>query len=92
MIGCGSDVGVFAHGTSYREIEWMAKLGMRPTQALMAATSVAAHILDRQDDFGRVAVGLYADLIAVDGDPTVNLETIGHVKFVMKNGVTYLSP
>jgi len=91
-IGCGSDVGVFAHGTSYRELEWMAKLGMRPGEALMAATAVAARILDRQNDFGRIAVGLYADLIAVSGDPTVNLETIEHVKFVMKNGVTYLTP
>jgi len=92
IIGCGSDVGVFAHGTSYREIEWMARLGMKPAQALLAATSVAARILNRQDEFGRVAVGLYADLIAVDGDPTVTLDTIEHVKFVMKNGVTYLTP
>ena len=92
IIGCGSDVGVFAHGTSYREIEWMARLGMKPVEALTAATSGAARILGKQAEFGRIAVGLYADLIAVEGDPTVDLSTIEHVKFVMKNGVVYSAP
>ncbi len=92
VIGCGSDVGVFAHGTNYREVEWMARLGMKPVEALQAATSVAAHVLGKQDEFGRIAVGLYADLIAVPGDPTVQLDVIEQVKVVMKNGVVYKSP
>ncbi|MBV8665749.1 MAG: amidohydrolase family protein [Burkholderiaceae bacterium] len=91
-IGCGSDVGVFAHGTNYREVEWMARLGMTPVQALKAATSVAARILGKQDEFGRVAAGLRADLIAVADDPTQKLETIEHVAFVMKNGQVYKQP
>jgi imidazolonepropionase-like amidohydrolase len=91
IIGCGSDVGVFAHGTNYREVEWMTKLGMKPVEALMAATSVAARVLGKQDEFGRIAPGLYADLIAVPGDPLTQLDAIEQVGFVMKNGVVYKS-
>lgn len=91
-IGCGSDVGVFAHGTNWRELEWMVRLGMTPAQALLAATSVDAAILHKQDEFGRVAPRLRADLVAVSGDPTQTIESVKHVVFVMKNGVVYRTP
>jgi imidazolonepropionase-like amidohydrolase len=92
IIGNGSDVGVFAHGTNYRELELMAENGMTPVQALMAATIVSAKILRQENLLGVVRKGALADLIAVMGNPLQNIEVIRQTGFVMKNGNIYKKP
>ena len=88
VIGCGSDVGPFTHGTNARELEWMVKLDMPPREALIAATSVAAKII-RRGDLGEIREGFLADLVAVEGDPLADISAIAKVRFVMKDGVVF---
>lgn len=88
-IANGSDAGVFAHGTNALELEMMVKFGMSPLDALRSATSVNARVLRLSDKLGSVKPGLFADLIAVEGDPARDVSVLRKVKFVMKDGVVY---
>lgn len=85
-IASGSDVGVFAHGDNARELELMVAYGMPAIDALRAATSVDADVLHMETQIGRVAPNLLADLIAVQGDPSVSIDAIRKVSMVMKGG------
>jgi imidazolonepropionase-like amidohydrolase len=83
----GSDVGVFPHGENAREIEMMVNYGMPAVDALKSATSVAGQVLHM--NIGQVKSGMFADLIAVDGDPVKDITALRRVKFVMKAGTVY---
>jgi len=86
-IAAGSDVGVFPHGESARELELMVAYGMPALAALKSATSVNARVMKMEAQIGRVATGLLADLIAVTGDPVADISATRKVTFVMKGGV-----
>ena len=86
-IATGSDVGVFDHGDNAREVELMVAYGMSAKDALRATTVVAAAVIDRGHDLGRVAEGYVADLIAVGDDPLRAPEALRDPLLVMKEGV-----
>ena len=67
----------------------MTAYGMPVLDALKSATATAARVLRLEDRIGRVAPGLFADLIGVEGDPTRDVGALRRVTFVMKNGVVY---
>lgn len=82
----GGDVGVFTHGDNAREMELMTDYGMKPLEVLRSATSVNADVFGYADQIGRIKKGLFADIIAVEGDPSRNMPDIRRIKMVMKDG------
>ncbi|NTS41100.1 amidohydrolase family protein [Flavisolibacter sp. BT320] len=88
-ISMGGDVGVFTHGDNAREMELMVEYGMKPVEVLKSATSINADVFGYGDKIGRIRKGLLADIIAVQGDPTKNIEALRRVQFVMKDGRMY---
>jgi imidazolonepropionase-like amidohydrolase len=88
----GSDMGVFAHGDGARELELLVDYGLKPAQALRAATGDAARVLHLADQLGTIKAGLLADLVAVEGDPTRDIGALRKVKLVMKGGVLHREP
>jgi imidazolonepropionase-like amidohydrolase len=91
-IAFGTDAGVYPHGWNAKQFAHMIRWGLTPMQAIQAATVNAADLLGWSDRVGRIAPGLYADLIAVDGDPLQDISSLERVRFVMKGGRVYKGP
>ena len=86
-IAFGTDAGVYPHGDNARQFATMVEWGMKPLDAIQAATLNAADLMGWNEKVGSLEKGRYADLIAVDGDPLSDVKTLQRVKFVMKGGV-----
>jgi imidazolonepropionase-like amidohydrolase len=93
-IVAGTDVGGFPWTAinQAKEFEYYVQYGMTPMQAIKSGTSLAAELLGQQDQFGTIAPGMLADLVAVAGDPLRDITELQRVKFVMKGGTIYLCP
>jgi imidazolonepropionase-like amidohydrolase len=86
-IALGTDAGVMPHGINGHEFTLMVQWGgMTPMQAIVAGTSAAADLLGWSAHVGSVAVGRYADLVAVSGDPLADITVLEKVEWVMKGG------
>jgi imidazolonepropionase-like amidohydrolase len=87
-VACGTDAPAIPHGRNAKELLALVDRGMTPLQAIRAATTVSAELIDA-DDRGRLEAGLLADVIAVPGDPLVDIGVTEDVRFVMKGGHVY---
>jgi imidazolonepropionase-like amidohydrolase len=86
----GGDVGVFPHGDNAREMEMMVDYGMKPLDVLRSSTSVNADVFKINEMVGRIKSGLFADILVVKGDPSVNIHDIRNTMLVMKDGIIYV--
>ncbi|MDG1707478.1 MAG: amidohydrolase family protein [Emcibacteraceae bacterium] len=82
----GSDVGPYTHGTNVRELKKLKEYGLEHLKTLQAATMVGAELMNMKNKLGQLKVGFLADIIAVEGNPLEDLDVLGDVKMVMKNG------
>ena len=88
-IAFGTDAGVYAHGTNWKEFVYMTEGGMPFLETIQSATWNAADLMGVQNTLGSIEKNKLADIIAVEGDPTKNVYQMGKVNFVMKDGVVY---
>jgi imidazolonepropionase-like amidohydrolase len=89
-IAYGTDAGGYAWTENQaKEFSYMVRYGMTPMQAIQSATVVAAELLDRSTDFGAIAPGMFADIVAVNGNPLRDISELERVRFVMKGGEVY---
>jgi imidazolonepropionase-like amidohydrolase len=85
-IAFGTDSGTYPHGMNAKQFASMVKYGMTPLEAIRSATVVAAELLGWRDRVGALEPGLFADLVAVEGDVMNDVDLLTDVSFVMKGG------
>jgi len=88
-VAYGTDSGVYPHGDNGKQFARAVRFGMTPAQAIQSATSVTAELLGWEDRVGAIEPGLYADIVAVRGNPLEDISELEDVDFVMKGGVVY---
>jgi imidazolonepropionase-like amidohydrolase len=88
-IAFGTDAGVYPNGDNAHEFELMVRAGIPPVKALQSATISAAELLHKSADLGSIEAGKLADIVAVNGDPLVDIGVMRHVEFVMKDGKVF---
>lgn len=82
----GTDAGVFPHGANARQFRYMVKYGMTPMQAIRSATCTASEFLGWEKDVGSLTPGHFADMIALDANPLMDVQALERVSHVMKGG------
>ena len=85
-IAYGTDSGVYPHGDNARQFAYMVRYGLSPMDAIRAATINSAQLLGKEQEIGSIAAGKFADMIAVEGDPLLDIEKIRQVRGVIKAG------
>jgi len=88
-VAFGTDAAVYPHGLNAGEFHVYVKLGMTPLAAIQTATINASDLLGPKFNVGTLEPGKFADIVAVDGDPTKDVTILEHVRFVMKGGAVY---
>ncbi len=92
-IAFGTDAGIFPHGWNGKQFAKMVEWGLTPLEAIQSASSAAAELLRWQDRVGALEVGLFADVIGVEGDPLKDVTVLERrIPFVMKGGVVHSGP
>ena len=88
-VAAGTDCGApgHPHGTLPEELRLMVEAGATPQQALRFGTSASAELLGLGDEVGTLEPGKRADLLAVDGDPTLDIQALRRVRLVLRDGV-----
>ena len=79
-----TDAGVYPHGDNGKQFARAVRFGMTPAQAIISATSLSAELLGWEDKVGRIAPGMYADIIAVHSDPLSDISELEDVDFVIE--------
>ncbi|MCZ8171713.1 MAG: amidohydrolase family protein, partial [Brevundimonas sp.] len=87
QIAYGTDAGVYPHGQNAKQFAYMVRWGMTPMQAIQSATIVGAQMLGWSDRVGAIAPGRFADLVALDENPLIDISALERIDHVMKGGV-----
>ncbi|MEP7059768.1 MAG: amidohydrolase family protein [Actinomycetota bacterium] len=88
----GTDSGGYPHEWVGKQFAYQVRHGQTPTEAIQTATTNAADLMGWSDRVGAIKPGLFADLIAVPGDPTEDVSLLESVPFVMKGGRVVKQP